>query len=228
MKTQFRNVIGVFIWLILITVSILWYNKVHYEQDKLAKESKLATTKFQNAYFAGWCFWCVESGFEKYKDQWILEVVSGYAGWNIKSPTYEQVGAWWTGHREAVKVQYDPTQISYEDLLQIFWRLVDPTDDTGQYVDKWFEYTTAIWYQTDEEKRIAEVSRKSLAASWRYSDEIITPVIEYVNFYDAEEYHQDFYIKSPIRYNTYTSGSWRKGYLERTWWENLDYQVLSQ
>lgn len=223
---KITNIASVIIWLWLIATSIYGYNSIQYKKDQTQKQEKLATTsELKNAYFAWGCFWCVESGFEKYKDDWVIDAISGYAWGTVENPTYEEVGRGTTWHREAVKVIYDPTQISYDDLLQIFWRLINPTDDQGQYVDKGFVYTSAIYYQDEAEKDAAEISKYELQESGKYwSEELITPVILYTNFYDAEEYHQDFYIKSPIRYNAYTNNSGRKEYLDKIWWEDIYYK----
>ncbi len=227
MKNKYKIYAGI-LWVVVIWfLWMLWANYLKYQKDLEIKQEKLAQTEtIWEAYFAGWCFWCVESGFEKYKDEWVIDVISWYAGWNTINPTYREVWTGETWHRESVKVVYDTSKIQYEDLLQIFWRLVNPTDNEGQYVDRGFTYTTAIFYQTPEQKEAAETSKKELSASGRYGDkEVITPIIPYTNFYEAEDYHQDFYIKSPIRYTTYTNASGRKEYLESIWWENIHYQI---
>jgi peptide methionine sulfoxide reductase msrA/msrB len=166
----------------------------------------------------------MESSFEKYKKNWIIDVVSWYAWGELVKPTYREVWAGWTGHREAVKVLYDKDKIQYSDLLQILWRTANPTDSEWQYVDRGFVYTSAVFYENEEEKEIATKSLQELEKSWRFWDKkLITPIIEYKNFYDAEEYHQDYYIKNPVRYNVYTNWSWRKEFLEKTWGDDLYY-----
>lgn len=219
----------------LITFWVLWllvfwlisYNYASYRVERNKTEEIIENTQtIKKAYFAAGCFWCAESSFEHYKDDGVLDVVSWYAGWDVENPTYQQVGLGTTWHRESIEVLYDPERISYEDLLQIFWRTANPTDPDGQYVDRWFSYTSAIFYQTVQEKEIAENSKKTLAESGRFENEkIVTPIIEYMNFYPAEDYHQDFYIKSPIRYNGYTNNSGRKEFLKGAWWDDLKYDV---
>ncbi|NDK09260.1 peptide-methionine (S)-S-oxide reductase MsrA [Candidatus Gracilibacteria bacterium] len=227
MKNTYKYYIAAAIVIILGFLGVVGANYIKYQNDLESKESNLSNTQnIGEAYFAGGCFWCVESGFEKYKDEGVIDVVSGYAGGNTVNPTYKEVGTGNTGHREAVKVLYDTSKISYEDLLKIFWRLVNPTDNDGQYVDRGFPYTTAIFYQTSEEKEAAEASKNQLSSSGRYDLELVTPIIPYSNFYDAEDYHQDFYIKSPLRYNTYTNASGRKEYLSSIWGDDVHYDIV--
>ena len=141
--------------------------------------------------------------------------------------TYEQVGRDDTGHREAIEVIYDPSIIEYADLVEILWRTADPTDDGGQYVDRGFQYTAAIWYQTESERQIAEASKMALERSGRFgSGKLETPVLPYVSFYPAEAYHQDYYKSNPIHYKVYTSGSGRKQYQERIW--GSDYRYITK
>ncbi|MFK7780328.1 MAG: peptide-methionine (S)-S-oxide reductase MsrA [Candidatus Gracilibacteria bacterium] len=211
--------------LIIILISYFGYNSWKYSSvTKIVEENIKTTNNIKEAYFAGGCFWCTELSFEKYKENGIIDVISGYAGGNIENPTYKQVGKGTTGHKEAVKVIYDADTVSYNDLLEIFWRTVNPTDNEGQYVDRGFQYTSAIFYLNNEEKELAINSINKLQESGRYGDkELITPITEFTNFYDAEEYHQDFYIKNPVRYNVYTNGSGRKEYLEGIWGDDLHY-----
>lgn len=167
------------------------------------------------AIFAGGCFWCVESDFEKKPG--IKEVLSGYTGGHTENPTYEEVTSGTTGHYEAVKVVYDPQQISYEKLLDLFWRSVDPTDDGGQFVDRGMQYRTAIFYQNEMQRAAAEASKKELQESGRYKQPIVTPIIKSSPFYEAEEYHQGYYKKQPLRYKAYRMNSGRDQYLDKTW-----------
>ena len=167
------------------------------------------------ATFAGGCFWCVESDFEQVPG--VVDAVSGYTGGSTEQPTYKQVSAGGTGHLESVEVYYDPSVISYEGLLAAFWRMIDPTDDGGQFVDRGKQYSTAIFYHDEQQKLAAERSRAALAASGRYTDAIVTPLRPAGEFYVAEEYHQDYYEKNPIRYKFYRYGSGRDQYLEKTW-----------
>jgi peptide methionine sulfoxide reductase msrA/msrB len=167
------------------------------------------------AVFAGGCFWCTESDFEKVPG--VVEVVSGYTGGRVENPTYEQVSAGGTGHIEAVKVVYDPARVSYAELLEVFWRHVDPTDPGGQFVDRGEQYRSAVFYADERERRAAEESKRRLAASGRFSKPIATEILPLGPFYPAEEYHQDYYKKNPLRYGFYRSGSGRDQFLERAW-----------
>ena len=151
----------------------------------------------ERAYFAGGCFWCTESDFEKVDG--VIEAISGYTGGDMANPTYEQVSAGGTGHLEAVKVIYDPARISYEALLDVFWRHVDPTDDGGQFVDRGYQYRSAIFYASDDERRLAEASRDRLAASGRFDKPIVTEVTPLDVFYPAEDYHQEYFQRNPYQ-----------------------------
>jgi peptide methionine sulfoxide reductase msrA/msrB len=167
------------------------------------------------AVFAGGCFWCTESDFEKIPG--VIAAVSGYTGGKEVNPTYKQVSAGATRHAEAVKVIYDPEKITYAELLEIFWRHVDPTDDGGQFVDRGYQYRSAIFYASDDERRLAEASRERLAESGRFDKPIVTEIVPLGPFYPAEDYHQDYYKTNPIRYNWYRSGSGRDQFLTNTW-----------
>ncbi|MFH1982643.1 MAG: peptide-methionine (R)-S-oxide reductase MsrB [Pseudomonadota bacterium] len=169
----------------------------------------------QSAVFAGGCFWCTESDFEKVAG--VLEVISGYTGGQLKNPTYEQVSAGGTGHIESIKVVYDPEKITYDELLDVFWRHVDPTDSGGQFVDRGSQYRSAIFYATAEEKHLAEVSRDRLAETMRFGKPIVTDILPLGTFYPAEEYHQDYYKKSALRYKYYRYNSGRDQFLEKSW-----------
>ena len=172
-------------------------------------------TKTEKATFAGGCFWCMEHPFEKFDG--VIEVISGYTGGNKENPTYEEVSSGATGHLEAVQIIYDPSRISYNQLLDIFWRQIDPTDPRGQFADRGRQYRTAIFYHSEEQRRLAEKSKKLLSASKRYEKPIVTEIIKATKFYRAEEYHQDYYMKNPIRYNFYRLNSGRDQYLKKIW-----------
>lgn len=214
--------------IISILILFLWYNIFMYNNVKNDIKKGIETTQnLKEAYFAWGCFWCVESSYEKYKRNWIIDVISGYAWGTLENATYNKVWKWDTLHREAVKVIYNADIISYNDLLEIFWRTVNPTDSKWQYVDRWFQYTSAIYYVNDSEKKAATSSLIKIQDSWRYWDKkIVTPIIKYTTFFSAEEYHQDYHIKNPVRYNIYTNWSWRKEFLLDTWWDELDYTFL--
>lgn len=179
-------------------------------QGVFSKEPEL-----QKATFAGGCFWCMESPFEKLDG--VAEVVSGYTGGHKKNPTYEEVSSGATGHLEAVEVTFDPSKVTYKELLDAFLRQIDPTDPGGQFADRGSSYTTAIFYHNEEQKRLAEESKKALEQSGRFDKPIVTAIRPAETFYRAEEYHQDFYKKNPARYKSYRFGSGRDRYLDKVW-----------
>lgn len=183
-------------------------------QHQVQTDKRLAV-----ATFAGGCFWCVESDFEHVPG--VVEAISGYTGGTVEDPTYRQVSSGTTGHLEGVQVYYDPSIISYEGLLEAFWRMINPTDADGQFVDRGKQYSTAIFYHDAGQKLAAEKSREELAASGRYADPITTPIVNMDEFYVAEEYHQDYYRNNPLRYKLYRYGSGRDQYLEKTWGAEL-------
>jgi peptide methionine sulfoxide reductase msrA/msrB len=172
---------------------------------------------FGVATFAGGCFWCTEASFEKLEG--VLEVVSGYTGGEESDPTYEQVAAGITGHAEAIQVRYDPSRTTYGDLLELFWHEVDPTDPSGQFVDRGRQYRTAIFYHDEEQRKLAEESKAALEQSGRYDAPIATEILPAKAFYPAEEYHQDYFRKNPLRYQYYRWRSGRDQFLERVWGE---------
>lgn len=173
------------------------------------------TSQHQTATFAGGCFWCMEPPFDKLTG--VSDVVSGYTGGTVANPTYEQVCSGKTGHYEAIQVIYDPAVISYEQLLDVFWRQIDPTDPEGQFADQGSQYRTAIFYHNENQKIIAKASKQKLDASGRYDKPIVTPILPATPFYQAEEYHQDYHQKSPARYCSYREHSGREEFLARIW-----------
>jgi peptide methionine sulfoxide reductase msrA/msrB len=173
------------------------------------------SSKLQEATFAGGCFWCTEADFEKVDG--VIEAVSGYTGGTVENPTYHQVSSGKTGHAEAVRVYYDPAKISYEQLLAVFWRHIDPTDAEGQFVDRGSQYRSAIFYHNDEQKRLAEKSKAALAASGRFDKPIVTEITKLGPFYKAEDYHQNYYKTHPIRYKFYRYNSGRDQFLKKVW-----------
>jgi len=171
------------------------------------------------ATFAGGCFWCVEAGFDKVPG--VVKTISGFTGGHVANPSYKQVSNGGTGHLESVEVYYDPRLITYQGLLAAFWRMINPTDDGGQFVDRGHQYTTAIFYHNEQQKVAAQASRDALAASGRYHKPIVTAIRPAEKFYAAEEHHQDFHIKSPLRYKFYRYRSGRDQYLEKTWGKDI-------
>jgi peptide methionine sulfoxide reductase msrA/msrB len=179
--------------------------------------------KQEKAIFAGGCFWCMEPPFEK--TDGVIEVISGYTGGHKDNPTYQEVSAGTTGHVEAVEIVYDPSKVSYAKLLDIFWRQIDPTDPGGQFVDRGAQYRSAIFYLNGEQRRLAEESRKNLEKSGRFKKPVVTEILPASRFYPAEEYHQDYYKKNPIRYKLYRYNSGRDQFLKRVWGEGPESAV---
>lgn len=175
----------------------------------------VAAARRAKATFAGGCFWCMEHPFDAIDG--VEEVVSGYSGGQEKDPTYEQVASGKTSHLESVQVVYDPQKVSYQQLLDLFWRQVDPTDDGGQFVDRGDHYRSAIFYHDDQQRQIAEQSKRELDGSGRYKAPIVTTIVPFTNFYPAESYHQNFYCTSTGRYNSYRKNSGRDQFLAAIW-----------
>jgi peptide methionine sulfoxide reductase msrA/msrB len=180
-----------------------------------ADSSELIPDDAARATFAGGCFWCMEAAFEQLDG--VDTVTSGYTGGTEQEPTYEQVASGRTGHAEAVEVRYDPERIVYDELLAVFWRHIDPTDDGGQFADRGPQYRTAIFYHDDEQRAQAEASRDALAASGRFDAPIVTDIVAAGPFYPAEDYHQDYYRRNPGCYESYHWASGRGPFLERVW-----------
>jgi peptide methionine sulfoxide reductase msrA/msrB len=179
-----------------------------------------ADTKLEKVTFAGGCFWCTEPPFEKLDG--VIDVISGYTGGHKENPTYEEVSSGTTGHVEAIQITYDPSKISYKEILDVFWRQIDPTDPNGQFVDRGSQYRSIIFYNNDEQKRLAEKSKEELAKSGRFNKPIATEIIMASTFYKAEEYHQDYYKKNPIRYKYYRWNSGRDQYLKKIWGDEME------
>ncbi len=167
------------------------------------------------AYFAWWCFWCIESVMDGQK--WVYTAISGYAWWVEPDPDYELVASWTTQYREAVKVVYDPTIVSYTELLDIFFRQIDPLDDGGQFADRGFHYTTAIYYNSADQKNKAEAFITELNNSGKFETQVVTKILPYTTFGEAEEHHQDYAKKQSSHYKAYKKGSGRQWYIETTW-----------
>ncbi len=167
----------------------------------------------QTATFAGGCFWCVESDFDQIPG--VLETVSGYTGGSTENPSYKDVVAGGTGHLEAVQITFDPGQVSYDALLAAFWRSVDPTDDGGQFCDRGYSYTTAVFVQDDGQQQAAEASKA--AAQQSLDQDIVTPIQAAGPFYPAEDYHQNYYKKNPVRYKFYRWNCGRNSRVEEVW-----------
>jgi peptide methionine sulfoxide reductase msrA/msrB len=178
------------------------------------------------AIFAGGCFWSMESSIEPIKG--VLSVVSGYTGGTKDNPTYEDVNTETTGHQESVQVRFDPSIISYEELLQVYWRNINPTDGGGQFYDRGESYTTAIFYLNEDQKQLAEASKKALEASGRFEQTIVTKIRPASTFYKAEEYHQDYYKKNPEHYQAYRKASGRDAYFDKIWGADREVKLTTK
>jgi peptide-methionine (S)-S-oxide reductase len=167
------------------------------------------------AYFAGGCFWCMEEAFEKVEG--VLSATSGYMGGTVANPSYEAVSAGRTGHAESVEVVYDPAKVGYQKLLDAFWHNVDPVTPNAQFCDHGSQYRSAIFFQTDEEKRASDASKQAIEQSKRFNEPVVTQIVMASQFYPAEEYHQDYYKKNPVRYKFYKYNCGRAKRLEALW-----------
>ncbi len=165
----------------------------------------------KTAIFAGGCFWCMESDFEQVPG--VGDVVSGYTGGTLENPTYRNH----SGHVEAVRIEFDDAKVSYDRLLDIFWRSIDPTDAGGQFCDRGHSYTTAVFALDEEQKAAAEASKAAVVASGKLKEPVVTPILEATKFTDAEDYHQDYYKKNPVRYSYYRRGCGRDARIEALW-----------
>jgi len=189
-------------------------------QQGVAGEMTKESENLKKATFAGGCFWCTEADFEKLPG--VVKVVSGYTGGQKGNPTYAEVSSGKTGHVEAVQIYYDPSKISYEELLDTLWKHIDPSDGGGQFVDRGPQYRSAIFYHDDEQKRLAEKSKEALGKSGKFNKPIVTEILQFTKFYEAEEYHQDYYKNHSLRYSFYRHGSGRDQFLEKVWGKDLE------
>lgn len=176
--------------------------------------------KLKKSTFAGGCFWCMVEPFDEQPG--IESIISGYTGGHVENPTYEQVCADNTGHVEAVEITYDPEIFPYEDLVELFWRQIDPTDDGGQFHDRGSSYQTAIFYHDDSQKDIAEKSKQALIDSGKFKKPIVTPIIPAETFYEAEKEHQYYYKQNHFHYKLYKKGSGRQQFIEKNWQNTYD------
>ena len=207
----------------VLAVALFSFNAYCVKESRAQAASAASVPNEQQATFAGGCFWCMEPPFEKLPG--VRQVISGYTGGHKKNPTYGEVSYGSTGHVEAVQVTFDPAVISYNDLLEVFWRNIDPTDAGGQFVDRGDQYATGIFYHDKMQKQLALASKERLAKSGRFDRDIVTPILPAQVFYRAEEYHQDFYKKDPKHYHRYRSGSGRDQFIEKHWGEERIYKI---
>jgi len=195
--------------LLMATVSVL--------SVQAMAESSMKNTEIETAVFAGGCFWCTESDFDKVKG--VVETTSGYIGGHKKNPTYKEVSAGGTGHTEAVKIDYDPGQVSYAELLKVFWRSIDPTTPDAQFCDHGSQYRSGVFYLNEEQKRLAMESKSVLEKNKPFKEAIVTEITEASMFYPAEDYHQNYHDRNPVRYKYYRWGCGRDARLEELWGE---------
>ena len=167
------------------------------------------------ATFAGGCFWCMEPPYDKLDG--VIATISGYIGGKKLNPTYQEVSAGTTGHAEAVEVEYDPKKVSYEKLLDVFWHNIDPTQKDAQFCDHGTQYRSAIFVHNDEQKKLADASKAALMKSKPFKGDIVTEIVPATTFYPAEDYHQDYYMKNPVRYKLYRTGCGRDARLKEVW-----------
>jgi len=180
-----------------------------------AQAPKPAPAGASVATFAGGCFWCMEQPYDKLDG--VISTTSGYMGGKARNPTYEEVSGGGTGHAEVVQVVYDPKKVSYEKLLEVYWHNVDPTVKDRQFCDSGNQYRTTIFVHTDEQRKQAENSKALLAMTKPFKDPIVTPVVTATEFWPAEDYHQDYYLKNPVRYSYYRTGCGRDARLKALW-----------
>ena len=177
--------------------------------------SPAPAAELQPAFFAGGCFWCMQYAFDRVKG--VKKTIVGYTGGKVAAPSYEDVSSGETGHAESIEVLYDPKEVTYSQLLDVFWHNVDPTTVNRQFADHGTQYRTAIFYSNDEEKKAAQDSEAALVKSGKYDKPIVTQLVPAGRFYPAEEHHQEYYKKNPDEFQAYEYGSGRAGYIKRTW-----------
>ncbi len=195
----------------LLLVSLfLFYPAMAATSDPLTPQNHV-----EQATFAGGCFWCMQHPFDKLKG--VISTKAGYTGGQKNQPTYNEVSAGGTGHAESVQIEFDPSKISYQQLLDVFWRQINPTDAGGQFVDRGSQYRTVIFYHSDKQRQLAEQSRDVLETSGRFGKPIVTRIVPAATFWPAEEYHQHYADKNPLRYQFYRYHSGRDQYLDRIW-----------
>ena len=203
----------------IIFLILIWQIPFFYYGETMAGKLKVSTGKanenlsFKKAYFAGGCFWCMEESFDKVDG--VIKSISGYSGGKMKNPTYQDVIYKDTGHVEAIEITYDPKKISYEKLLAIFWKNIDPFDKYGQFCDKGKSYRSVIFFKSDKEKSI--IQNSVVEVEKRFNSKVVTMVWKFDKFYQAEDYHQDYYQKNFLRYLAYKKACQREEVLDKIW-----------
>jgi peptide-methionine (S)-S-oxide reductase len=202
-------------WISLLLAGVLLGCLVFAFVPRGGKAQLTGSTQLAKATFAGGCFWCMEPPFDKLDG--VISTISGYTGGHQKNPTYQEVSAGTTGHTEVVEVLFDPTKVSYATLLEVFWHNIDPLTPNAQFCDRGSQYRTAIFYHNEEQRRLAETSKRTLEQSGRFTRSIVTEIVPAAEFYQAEDYHQDYYQKNPVRYKIYRYNCGRDQRLAELW-----------
>ena len=205
--------------ILIVLVEFGCQNATNHENEARDTMDK-QRIELETATFAGGCFWCIESDFEKVDG--VVEVTSGYTGGHKVNPTYESVSSGDTGHVEAVQVLYDPSKVTYKIILDIFWKHINPTDPGGQFADRGPQYRSAIFYHNEKQKMLAEQSKEELNAMGKFEKPVVTEIVQFSKFYNAEEYHQDYYKKNPIKYKYYRFNSGRDKFLKKSWQDSTE------
>jgi peptide methionine sulfoxide reductase msrA/msrB len=203
------DVMRIFPWAIIVALSSI------ITFDLVSPQDSAPPAKAKTAVFAGGCFWCIQPAFDKANG--VIKTVVGYCGGTESNPTYKLVSSEKTRYRESIKITYDPEKISYEQLLDIYWRQIDPTQGDGQFTDIGPSYQAAIFYGNDEERKIAEASKEKLARSGKFPKPIVTEILPVTKFYPAEAYHQKYYQQNPEEFEAFEKGSGRISFEEKTW-----------
>jgi len=211
MKTLSKEVVAAILLLLIAGAFILQGPVLFVQAQQVTNMKQMEMT--EKALFGGGCFWCMEKPFEALDG--VISVISGYAGGRTENPTYQDYGK--GGHTEVVEITYDPAKVSYGDLLNVFWRQIDPTDPGGQFVDRGHEYISVIYVYNNEQRRLATISKAKLEASGILDKPVVTPILDAPRFWPAEPYHQDYYKNNPVRYWFYRSRSGRDDFINRTW-----------
>lgn len=185
--------------------------------DSKSEEKKESPSQIQTAVFGGGCFWCMQPPFDALKNKGVLKTTVGYAGGDLVNPTYEQVSSGSTGHKEVIEITFDATKISYQELLNVFWVNIDPYDKLGQFCDKGEHYLAGIYFVNEEQKRIYEKSIDEFVKKGLKKEKLANFLLPHKKFYPAEEYHQEYYLKNPIRYKFYRNGCGRDKRLKEVW-----------
>jgi len=220
MKTIFYIAMGLFFTIGVVLFFMMGNQRSEAVQKEMKTEMPKGEMNLRQATFAGGCFWCTQADFEKLPG--VVKVIAGYTGGSKENPTYAEVSSGGTGHVEAVQVYYDPSKVTYEELLDYFWKHVDPTDAGGQFVDRGTQYRSVIFYHDEEQKKLAEKSKEALDKSGRFKKPIVTEILPFTKFYKAEDYHQDYYKTHPLKYKFYRYESGHDQFLEKVWGKEVE------